>query len=109
VNLLFGQEEGRQMADLFPCQGCGFLVLDGPHGTFAICPICGWEDDNVQASDPSYASGANGISLADHREGVLRRLPATVREHAGFRRDSGWLAGVARAAPDAEPGAPDRG
>jgi hypothetical protein len=89
----------------FPCRGCGFLVLDGPPGTFAICPVCGWEDDNVQAADPSYQGGANGVSLSDHRRDVLRRLPAAIREYRGFRRDPGWPAEGTAAAPDAEPGA----
>jgi len=53
------------MSDLrFACPCCGFLTLkEEPPGTFAICPVCYWEDDDVQFSDPSYSGGANGISL----------------------------------------------
>lgn len=47
-----------------PCPCCGYLTFDEePCGTFEICPVCYWEDDNVQNDDPSYEGGANGISL----------------------------------------------
>ena len=39
-----------------------------PPGTFEICPVCFWEDDNVQFDDPEYEGGANGISLNKARE-----------------------------------------
>jgi len=29
--------------------------------------VCGWEDDPVQSSDPSYAGGANKDSLNEAR------------------------------------------
>lgn len=78
----------------YPCPGCGFLVFNEPIGSFAICPICGWEDDLIQAEDSFYQGGANGISLADHRQEVLRKYPVSVREHAGFRRDPTWVVSV---------------
>ena len=31
-----------------PCPCCGYLVFDEPVGSFDICPICDWEDDDVQ-------------------------------------------------------------
>jgi hypothetical protein len=47
-----------------PCPCCGFLTLDEkPPGSYAICPICWWEDDEVQARDPDYSCGANKVSL----------------------------------------------
>ena len=30
---------------------------------FDLCPVCDWEDDPVQADDPSYPDGANDVSL----------------------------------------------
>jgi hypothetical protein len=80
------------MAAEYPCPGCGFLVFGEPPGSFAICPVCGWENDNVQFEDPHFWGGANGISLAEHRQGVVSRFPPSVREHGGFRRDPGWSA-----------------
>lgn len=39
-----------------------------PPGTFAVCPVCWWEDDNVQARDPEYGGGANRVSLRQAQE-----------------------------------------
>jgi hypothetical protein len=57
------------MKPIYPCPCCGFLTLDEPPpGTFAICPVCFWEDDNIQGADPEYAGGANVVSLREARE-----------------------------------------
>jgi hypothetical protein len=53
----------------YACPCCGCLTLDErPPGTFAICPVCYWEDDDVQFSDPSYEGGANKECLSNARE-----------------------------------------
>lgn len=53
----------------YTCPCCGFRTLDEPPpGTFDICPICFWEDDNVQFHDPNLAGGANQISLHQARK-----------------------------------------
>ncbi len=53
----------------FACACCGYLTLDAqPPGTFRICEVCFWEDDPVQFRDPSYAGGANRVSLNEARE-----------------------------------------
>lgn len=49
-----------------PCPCCGQRTLDDL-GAFEICDVCGWEDDPVQSSDPSYAGGANKESLNEAR------------------------------------------
>ncbi len=52
----------------YACPCCGFLTLDEePPGTFDICLVCFWEDDAVQARDPSCAGGANTVSLTEAR------------------------------------------
>jgi hypothetical protein len=52
----------------FPCPCCGFKTFDeSPPGTFDICPVCFWEDDNVQFYDPNYKGGANRVSLNEAR------------------------------------------
>lgn len=28
-----------------------------------ICPVCGWEDDDIQNDDPDFDGGANDMSL----------------------------------------------
>lgn len=51
-------------SDLQPCSCCGYLTLQEPtHASYEICPICFWEDDPVQFSDPDFAGGANRVSL----------------------------------------------
>ena len=48
----------------WPCPCCGYLTLDAEApGTYDICPVCFWEDDNVQLHDPDFAGGANSVSL----------------------------------------------
>ena len=48
----------------FPCPCCRFPTLpDEPPGTYAVCPVCDWEDDGVQFREPDYAGGANNVSL----------------------------------------------
>lgn len=48
----------------YTCPCCGYKTLDEqPPGTYEICPICFWEDDNIQFEEPDYEGGANGPSL----------------------------------------------
>ena len=51
---------------LLPCACCDSLVILA-RGAYEICPVCGWEDDPVQADDPEFAGGANAMSLNDAR------------------------------------------
>jgi len=70
----------------YPCFCCGFLTLtEEPPGTFNICPVCRWEDDNVQARDPDYAGGANKLSLRQARES-FRRSGVSDPAHAKHAR-----------------------
>ena len=82
----------------YGCLCCGCWTLEeAPPGTFAICPVCGWEDDNVQAADPTYAGGANTMSLEQARasfrtigaispEALPFVRPPTADEHRDTRR-----------------------
>lgn len=46
------------------CPCCRMLTLAArPTGTFEICPMCRWEDDNLKYHDVDYAGGANRVSL----------------------------------------------
>lgn len=57
----------------FPCPCCHYLTLsEEPSGTFEICPVCFWEDDNIQNDAPAYEGGANGISLNQARDNFRR-------------------------------------
>lgn len=55
------------------CPACGYKTLDEkPPGTFFICPICFWEDDNVQFDDPDYEGGANQASLKQAQRNFIK-------------------------------------
>jgi Cysteine-rich CPCC len=63
---------GDAMTVRYPCPCCGFLTLDEkPPGTYSICPVCWWEDDDLQWRNPEYAGGANAVSLRQARENFL--------------------------------------
>lgn len=54
------------------CPCCGYLTFDEePSGTFEICPVCGWEDDEVQFRDPTYDGDANSISFDQARKNFV--------------------------------------
>ena len=50
------------------CPVCGYRTLGDSHGHFDICPVCFWEDDNLQCLDFDYAGGANRVSVNQARE-----------------------------------------
>jgi len=52
----------------YACPCCGFLTLSAPPpGTFTVCPVCCWGDDDTQYRYPDYAGGANEVSLQEAR------------------------------------------
>ncbi len=52
-----------------PCPCCGYLTLsDYSNGSYEICSVCNWEDDEIQHRDPRFAGGANVESLEQARE-----------------------------------------
>ncbi|RQP21439.1 CPCC family cysteine-rich protein [Piscinibacter terrae] len=73
-----------------PCPCCGFLTLEGEYGSYAICPVCDWEDDPVQLANPASAGGANSRSLAEAQSAAMARYPASVEVAGGYGRSSGW-------------------
>ena len=53
----------------YPCPCCGYVTLsEPPTGTYDICSVCFWEDDNVQFHDLDYKGGANTLSLNQARQ-----------------------------------------
>jgi hypothetical protein len=55
------------------CPCCGHLTLtEPPAGTFAICKVCFWEDDDVQFRNPDSPGGANRVSLNEARANFAR-------------------------------------
>ena len=56
------------------CACCGKESLP-IHSAFEICPVCGWEDDDIQNDEPDFAGGANEMSLNQAREAYRRGKP----------------------------------
>jgi Cysteine-rich CPCC len=70
----------------FACLCCGHVTLpEQPPGSFAICLVCFWEDDDVQARDPTFRGGANVVSLLEGRKN-FRRFGASEERCRGFVR-----------------------
>ncbi len=78
------------MASVFPCPACGFLVFNESAGSYEVCPICAWEDDEVQLRFPGYGGGANAESLCEHQQIWLPDLAAELQVCRGFRRSTEW-------------------
>jgi hypothetical protein len=74
----------------YPCPACGFEVFDDLPGSYDLCPICDWEDDGVQLRFPSMRGGANGESLFEYQQKVLKTFFLSVKEVKGYRRDEQW-------------------
>lgn len=51
----------------FPCPCCDCLTLS-ERGAYEICPVCFWEDEDVQFNNPDFEGGANKESLKQARE-----------------------------------------
>jgi hypothetical protein len=75
---------------LYPCPACGFEVFSRPAGSYEVCPVCDWEDDEIQLRYPAMQGGANTASLHEQQRALLRRLPPHVAEHDGYCRCPEW-------------------
>ena len=92
----------------YPCPSCGFLVFGEPPGSYDICSICGWEDDHVQLKHPMMRGGANGGSLFEYQQQILKEVPVEVREHEGYIRCRDWRP-LDKADLESSVGAPETG
>ena len=53
----------------YPCACCGYLTMDGSEsGSFDICAVCYWEDNNVQFANVNYRGGANDENVSEARD-----------------------------------------
>lgn len=84
--------------DKYACPCCGYKTLsEKPPGTYDICPVCFWEDDQIQHEDPDYEGGANIVSLRQAQRSFLEfgvselRFKGNVRApQSGEDRDPDW-------------------
>ena len=65
-------------------------MFDEPPGSYAICDVCGWEDDHVQLANPTMSGGANRESLVQAQRRAIAAQPVEVQVQGGFKRASGW-------------------
>jgi hypothetical protein len=67
-----------------PCPCCGFKVFsqNWRWGSYAICPVCWWEDDPDQLRNPNLRSGANSKCLYQYQQQVIvdLKIPLGVME-----------------------------
>jgi hypothetical protein len=81
----------------YPCPCCGYLVFEEPTGSYDICPICFWEDDDAQLRFPHEGGGANHVSLVEAQRNVAE-LGACEAEFVEYvrpltsddKRDPSW-------------------
>ena len=51
----------------YKCPCCGHFTFEKKERAYDICPVCFWEDDPEQYSNPMMPNGANHVSLATAR------------------------------------------
>lgn len=78
---------------LYTCPCCGYKTLsEERRGSYDICGICGWEDDDIQFRDPDYEGGANVESLREAQQNYLRREQHNRSPDEGdeYEKDQDW-------------------
>lgn len=67
------------------------MTFTGPPGSFELCVICDWEDDDVQLRYP-LSGGANEPLLICQREFLAgwKQDQALEAARMGYTRDSEW-------------------
>jgi hypothetical protein len=74
-----------------PCPSCGFLTIEEEtYGTYNICSVCGWEDDQVQLANPCTGGGANSESLYESQMKSIKKWPLKIKDYQGFKRSEKW-------------------
>lgn len=73
------------------CPCCGYKTLGKePPGTYDICEICFWEDDDVQFYDPDYEGGANEPSLRQYQKGFIEERFVKRKPNEKDERNPNW-------------------
>eukprot|EP01132_Coremiostelium_polycephalum_P006050 gene6050-7535_t len=60
--------------ELYTCPCCGYKTLPngGNYGSYEICKVCFWEDDQLQYQDPKMTGGANPLSLVECQKNFIK-------------------------------------
>lgn len=73
--------------EMYKCPCCGNLTLtECPPGSYEICSICGWEDDDYQYNNPDYDGGANILSLNAARKEYFEKKSSNLYRDSNKRR-----------------------
>lgn len=80
----------------FACRCCRYLTISDQ---WDICPICGWEHDEIQESDPDDDGDANKVSLRQAQQNYVAFGACDERARQGYMcrrptdadvRDANW-------------------
>ena len=84
----------------YECPCCGCITLD-ERAAWNICPVCFWEDDAVQNSDPEFEGGANKVCLREARKN-FEEFGACTESSVPFVRepDAEEISGIVREPDD---------
>jgi hypothetical protein len=74
----------------YTCPCCGYKTLRN-YAEYDICPICKWEDDPPMRDNPYYTGGANGMSLYDAQQKLLKQDKRKIKKRTkNFEKDTEW-------------------
>ena len=69
------------------CPVCGKFEFE-EYGDFDICPVCNWENDNLQYDEHNYSGGANHLSVIEARiEYFVMNHPKTAEKAAKAKEE----------------------
>jgi Cysteine-rich CPCC len=55
----------------YACVCCGYKTMYREDHLWEICPVCFWQSDPLENTDPDYKGGANKISLREAQQNFI--------------------------------------
>jgi Cysteine-rich CPCC len=55
----------------YPCVCCGYKTMYREDNLWEICPVCFWQSDPFENTQPGYKGGANGIILKEAQQNFI--------------------------------------
>jgi hypothetical protein len=83
---------------LYTCACCGYKIKRTEYyGSYEVCPICYWEDDQLQFEDPNMEGGANPMSLRQAQRNFrecgaceMTMKQYVVKDRSQYELDKNW-------------------